>query len=1101
MKKFLLVIFSFAFVLNAWAQERAISGKVTAVEDGLALPGVNVVLKGTTVSTVTDANGKFSLSVPATGGTLVLSFIGFKSQEQEVGERSVIDVQLETDVTQLSEVVVNAIGDETPKDKLGSSSATVGGSAVVSSGETGLINGMAGKAPGLTITRNGGDPGAGSYIQLRGQSTITGDLQPLIVIDGMPMYNSSLTTNSVGDTQQQSRLNDLNPNDIASIEVIASASGAALWGSRAANGVIVIKTKKGKNTHGKLNITYAGTVSVDKVNKMPELQTTFGQGLNGNYGYGSSSSYGDIIAARAGGADTPSGTAYAQFPDGTKRFATASGTAANPHGGKNSTETFDHRKDVFRTGHYIEHDITLSGGNDRSQFYLSYDNLSQQGIIKASSDYNKNGVRVNFSTALTDKLHVTTNADFTNVTSNRIQQGSNISGLLLGQLRTAPDFDNTNYIGTYYNASGLATLGSEITYRSPIGASGPGYDNPLWTIHRNKSYDVVNRFLGNVELTYDVLDWLSLRGNSGIDTYTERRSYFGDSRSAANLGGSYTEQYIQESQWNTNLYATAKKTFSDKFFGSFLVGFNYNTRQFNNVGANITQFIIPDAPPNLSNANPANSTPFNAANTVKTSAGFAQINAEYANQLFLAVTGRAESASTFGPLAQSLFYYPSASLAWQFSKMTGTNDFFSFGKLRTSYGVVGKQPDPYLNQTLFGITNYTDAYGGTLVGSNYGVGGYSISTIAGNQHIRPERKHEFEVGTDLRFFGDKVSFSATAYTNKTTDVILQTQVAPSSGFTNTIANAGVIQNKGLELSLGVTWLRLSNGFTWSSNAIWSAYRNKVVDLAGAQYVFLAGFTDGSSVATKGQPLGTLWGSYYDRGSDGKLILDSHGFPTVAASPGAIGNPNPNYRASLGNTFTYKGFNLYVLFEAMVGGQMWNGTRGALVNFGVAKSTDQVTKLSAADAATIVTDDGHTIAALAASSANTLHNRATVNADGSYSFRGTVTDFGGGKVAVDQYWNQNGGSGFLINQPFVESMTWARLREVTLSYSLNSAAFRTATKLQSVTFGVTGRNLFLWTPYKGIDPDTNLTGTTNGRGIDYFQNPNTRSILFKLLISY
>jgi len=347
MKKFLLMCFSFGFALSVWAQDRVVTGKVTA-EDGSALPGVNVVIKGTTNGTVTDADGGFKLSVPSSGGTLVFSFIGMTTSEEEIGARSVVDLQMKSDARQLQEVVVNAIGETRSKDKLGVAATTVTGNSVVQSGESGVINGMAGKAAGLSITRNGGDPGAGSYIQLRGQSTITGDLQPLIVIDGMPMYNSTLGAdngaNQVGGTQQQSRLNDINPNDIASMEILKSASAAALWGSRAANGVIVITTKSGKNTQGKLQATYTGTMSFDMVNKMPELQTTFGQGTNGRYrsnGSGNNLSYGDIISQRAGGADTYNtavGQPYVEFPDGTKRYNIASGTSANvnPHGGKNS---------------------------------------------------------------------------------------------------------------------------------------------------------------------------------------------------------------------------------------------------------------------------------------------------------------------------------------------------------------------------------------------------------------------------------------------------------------------------------------------------------------------------------------------------------------------------------------------------------------------------------------------------------------------------------------------------------------------------------------------------------------------------------------------
>lgn len=1100
MKKVVLMCVSLAFALGVWAQERTITGKVTA-DDGSTLPGVNVLVKGTSNGTVTDADGMFKITVPGTGGVLTFSFIGMMTQEQEIGARAVIDVQMVADAKQLQEVVVNAIGETRSKDKLGVAPATVNGAAMVQSGEANLVNGMAGKATGLTITRNGGDPGSGSYIQLRGQSTITGNLQPLIVIDGMPMNNDTFgadnSANQVGGTQQQSRLNDLNQADIANVEILKSAAAAALWGSRAANGVIVITTKRGKNSGGKVSVSYTGTVSFDQVNKMPELQTTFGQGSGGSFNTASSASYGDIIAQRAGGNDTPTGSAYVQFPDGTTRYAIAPGTSGSPHGGKNSKNVYDHTKDVFQTGHYIDHNISLTSGNDKTQFYVSYENMQQQGIIKVRSDYDKNVARLNVVTQVTPKLNIRASANFNNIRSNRAQQGSNTSGILLGELRTAPDFNNQLYYGTAYDASGNPTFNKQITYRNPIGANSlPGYDNPLFTINKNTSFSVVNRFIGNVELNYDLTDWLSLKGNTGIDTYADRRTDYYDPQSAAFISGSYTEQIYQNSQFNTNLYANARKKFSDFFQGSMLLGFNYNNLQFNQVGATSTNFIVPYAPPNLQNSPPSNRSAFNSASTQRTSAVFTEINGEFANQVFITATGRAESASTFGPQAQSVFFYPSATAAWQFSKMTGTSDFFTFGKLRGSYGVVGKQPGPYLNLTTFGPQSYVDFYGGTLTATSYGVGGYAISTQAGNPKIRPEKKHEVEGGFDLRFWNDRIQLSATAYYNRTTDAILGTQVSPSSGFSSTIANAGIIDNKGAEISLGVDWLKLQNGFTWSSNLIWFANRNNVVDLAGAQYVFLAGFTDGASVATKGMPLGTIWGTYWDHNANSSLNLDQYGFPQISSSTGAIGITQPNYKISLGNTFSYKHLSLYILFDAQVGGQMWNGTQGALYNFGTAKNTATLTTVSSADGG-LKNIDGNSLQDLV----NAGSNRVTVNSDGSYTFRGTVQNFGGGRVIADQSFYTTTGSGFNVNAPFVQNATWTRLREATLSYSLNSPEFRSATKLQSVTLSLTGRNLLLWTPYQGIDPDTNLTGSSNGRGLDYFQNPNTRSVIVKLAITF
>src|SRR6218665_2644356 len=1093
-KKLLVLLCATFLSLVATAQHREISGTV-AGSDGAPLPGVNVTVKGTTAGTVTDAEGKYKLKV-AEGSTLVFSAVGMVSFETPAGARAVIDVALEEDVKQLDEVVVNALGEKRSRDKMGVAIPVVSGKSITESGETGLINGLAGKAEGLIITRNGGDPGAGSYIQLRGQSTISGSVQPLIVIDGMPMFNSNIdgsaTTGSannttyggsVGGAQQQSRMNDLNPADIANVEILKGASAAALWGSRAANGVIVITTKKGRNTNGKADVSYTGSLSLDQVNKMPELQTRFGQGLDGRFSYGNRVAYGDIIADRTGGNDSPppqtptakppppppppAGTAYVEFPDGSRRYATANGTAANPHGGKNSRDVFDHAQDIYGIGLTQDHALNVTGGSERNQVLVSYANTNQKGIVKANSDYKRNVIRVNFQTLLTSKLSARFNVNYTNIRSNRAQSGSNLSGILFGQLRTPPDFDNSQWIGAYYDPAGIRTVGKHVAYRSPIGAlSNPVYDNPAWTMNRNKNYSVVNRFIGNMELKYDWNSWLTLKLNSGLDTYTDHRTDFIDAQSAGSPGGRYTDLTIFESQWNTNLYAIASRKFSSDFTGSVTAGFNYNAMQYNSVGASVAKFIVPVAPPNLANSPGANRTPFNRAETTKTSAGFFELNGDFLNQLFVTITGRAETASTFGPEAQSLFFYPSVTAAWQFTKLIGRNDIMTFGKLRASFGVVGKQPDAYLNLTKYSEQLAANSWGPRLSGSAYGAGGYATSARAGNPKIKPERKQEFEIGADLRFFKDRITFSATAYENKTTDVILSTQVAPSSGYSERTGNAGMIENKGLEFNLGGSWIKRPEGFSWSSNFIWSAYRNKVLDLAGAQYVFLGGVTDGFSAAVKGQPLGVQWGKYWETDENGKYILDKYGFPQIGANTGVIGNPNPDFRAGAGNNVGYKNFNLYFLFETSAGGQMWNGTRGALYTFGTAKETERLTTVSAADAANLRIADGTVLANVRAGRATQdggPQGSVQRNGDGTYSFRGTVEDFGGGRVALNQYFYQNAGSGFNVNKPFMESATWTRLRELTLSYSLNSKNFRQFSKLTSVTLAVTGRNLWLWTP--------------------------------------
>jgi len=371
--------------------------------------------------------------------------------------------------------------------------------------------------------------------------------------------------------------------------------------------------------------------------------------------------------------------------------------------------------------------------------------------------------------------------------------------------------------------------------------------------------------------------------------------------------------------------------------------------------------------------------------------------------------------------------------------------------------------------------------------------------VQGNSLLKPEIKTEFEFGGDFRLLNDRLTLGVTYFTNEVKDVLLPIALAPATGFTNKTGNAATLENNGIEIELGGDVVRIGD-FKWNLYGNWSRIRNKVTSLSGTESLVLAGFTGTSSRAVVGQPVGVLWGTDFLRDADGKLVLESGGFPQASPTESVIGNPNPEWRGGVGSMFSFKGFSLNVLFEHSHGGQIWGGTRGAMFNFGTHADTDHEVTLSAAEAATL------------RNYTNTIANYGTgasdfgypyhPNADGSYTIRGYVTDFGGGKVVIDEAWYTGLGSGFgPVSSQFIESAQWTRLRQATLGYSLNSSAFRKATKLSSVDFSITGRNLFLWTDFKGNDPETNLTGPTNGRGLDYFNNPATKSWVFSIKISY
>ncbi len=1104
MKRFLLTYLVVLVTFAVQAQDRVITGKVTSSEDGSVIPGANVVLKGTSNGTVTGADGTYRLTVPS-GGTLVFSFIGMQTQEEVIGERSVIDLGLKSDVQQLNEVVVTAIGEKVDRDKFASSISTVQGGNVAKSGETGVLQGLTGKTAGVLITRNGGDPGAGAYIQIRGQNTINGNAQPLFIVDGIPVNNSNEYTNPFAGGQlsgagnsivTQSRINDINPEDIASMEVLKGASAAALWGTRAANGVIVITTKKGQDSKGKVNVSFKSTVSFDEVNKMHPLQTVFGNGTNGHYAFNNRNSWGDLIADRKGGSDTPTGSAYVQFADGTKRYevpsgsgvswdgtnATPNGGPVDAHGGKNDRSTYDHQKDVFQTGHFVDNNLTISGGNARTNFLMSYSNLTQQGVIKNFSDYMRNSARINVSSQFTDWLRASASASYMGTFSTRAQTGDNLDGLMLGGLRTPPDFNNAYYVGTYHDAAGVATPNQHVAYRDQLGASDhPVYSNPLWNINNNKNTTQVDRFIGNMELSADPVSWLNMTGRMGVDYFTDKNNELFPVHSATFPTGFFQLNNTTEKQINMDFFAKASKTFNENFTGTLLGGVNYNDRFRETDHTQITAFTVPDAPTNLNNGLTSNLQAFTYKTRIRTFAYYAQADLQAFNQVFVTLTGRSESASTFA----NSFFFPSAAVAWQFTKLESLKDnsVLSFGKLRVTWGQVGIQPQPYLGQTIAVPGQFLDAFAAGVQSSSavYGsTGGFGQNNIAGNPNLKPERKTEFEVGADLRFLSNRLSLAVTAYSNQTDDVILTLNLPSGTGVDQQNRNAAKIENKGLEIEMGYDIIKKGN-FSWSVTGNWAANRNKVVSLAGSDAQVVPGVgTYGGQSLIEGQPFGVFYGQTLLHDEKGKLILDANGFPQGGTQSEVYGNPNPAWRAGLGTTIAFKGLSLYVLFDKVYGNDFWNGTRGALNSFGVTQETGNLSVATTA----LKTIDGGVIPA-------------------GTRFRGNIQDFGAGPVALTQSWYQTLGTSFGSGNVnlFKEDGGSTRLREVTLAYSIRGQGFRNATKLSSIDFSLTGRNLLLWTNYRGIDPEGNITGASLARGSDWFISPATRSVLFTIKITY
>lgn len=1072
---FLLCFLAIGIMATA---QKTITGTITDA-DGEPVIGATVLIEGTTTGTATGFDGTYSINVPGNDAVLLFSYTGYKDVRMGVGSRTTIDLVMEADVEILDEVVVSALGFTQKKDETGATSSAVKADDIVRNGENTFLNALGGRAAGVQINRSNGDPGAGSTIRIRGANTILGSSNPLIILDGIPISNSTIygggnnvTGGRTGGTTQQSRLNDINPADIESVQILKGASAAALWGSRAANGVLVITTKSGKS--GKPKISFRSSLSIDEVSERIAMQDTWGQGRSGVYSPTRAESWGDYIPDRSGGADVVD-------QSGERFVGDITGRTYYPIDEKNSRETFvDQNWDqAFQQGGFWQNDLTIQGGGDRATYFFSLGRMDQEGIIRRS-DYKRTNLRLNNKFFLADWLTVSSKAGYTRSSSNRIQQSSNTAGLLLGLLRTPPDFDGTDYIGTYIDDDGGTFPNRHRAYRRYLGnAQNPIYNNHGWTVNEQDALTDVSRFTMSVEGNIIPTSWLQVTLRGGVDSYEDKRDYFFPIGSGGDRNvGIYAEDVINEQEVNFDAIARANFRLSDAIDLNATLGWNINDRQRRINTSSITGFLVNSRKQttDLNTAAEASAVD-NTQRFIRSNRGYGVLNFGILDEIFVSVSGGLEAAST----VDGTFFYPAADVAWQFTKtVVQTSDFLSFGKLRASYGQVGVQPLPHRFQTLaeggFSYSTYSDPINVSLFG-----GGFRVDDDQGNPNLKPEIKTEWEVGLDFRFFRDKLSLSATYYQNEIQDILLNLDLTPSSGFDTRYANAGAMENVGFEAE--IDWSAIStDDFTLGVFANFNANENTVTDLSGTESLVLAGGSV-SSRAVQGEPLGALFGTGSLTNPDGSFDLNEDGFPQITPNPIVLGDPNPDWRGGIGFRIGYKGFALNALIEHSQGGLFSPRSLWVLRRFGTTAETANLIESTPQD----------------------LVNYAGDVVPAGSRVRGNIMDFGAGPVLLDETWYRTGiGGGFGDNQAYnfsLKDATFTRLRELTLSYTLNSNWLRDKTKLSSITFSATGRNLFLINEIEGIDPEINQSGVTNGFGLEYFTNPTSRSFIFSISINY
>tara|TARA_R110000796_G_scaffold252557_1_gene387758 strand:+ start:160984 stop:164181 length:3198 start_codon:yes stop_codon:yes gene_type:complete len=1065
MKKMLLTIVMIVFAsFCALAQDRTVTGKVTD-ELGLPLPQVSVYLKGATASGVpTDADGNYRLSVPQAGGILVFRFLGYVTREVQIGSQNTIDIQLSPAVTDIGEVVITAVGIETNKASLGYSIENVNPDDILAAKETNLVNALSAKVAGVSVVSSSGSPGASANIRIRGNTSIGGNNSPLFVVDGVPIDNSS-SGNGVGGVDNSNRAVDLNPNDIAAMTVLKGPAATALYGIRAANGAIIITTKSGEL--GTPRIKFSTSVTVDEINKFPELQTEWAQGAT--------VSRGGVYGLEWRGPHTFEGNSWGprisdlEF-DGSD-YAFDKGGQLVPKGTGNGVpaRAYDQR-DFFRKGYTVDNNISIEGGTENVKYFFSGGNLYQQGVVP-NADFERTTFRMNLNMKLDEKLSVGASGSYINSGGSRIQRGSNVSGVMLGLLRNTPTFDLGNgkkgQDAADDPASYILPDGSQRSYRAGI------YDNPYWAANKNPFNDEVNRIIGNVNATYKLADWASIMYKVGLDQFTDERLYALDINKSFNGAvrnlGSVNQETRTSSNVNHDVILNLNKSFNEDWKTSGTFGFNYYKRLFTTKGAAGTTL----AAPNYYNiANATDITAFEGISERRLSGLYGNINVGWRDQVFLNYSGRNDWSSTL-PAGDNSFFYQAISLGWAFTETFDlSNSWLSYSKLRASWGEVGNDAPLYATTSYFNSAgNGGDGFIGGTGFPAFGLNAFERSTQLGNNKLKPESTATLELGLEAELFKGIVSFDVTYYNAETVDQIVSVQVPASSGYTSLVQNAGVISNEGWEIEAGFKILNKSD-FTWNLDANFTKSETIVKELAeGIESITLAGFTSTSSRVVVGQPYGAIYGNGLLKHDNGKLLIGANGYPILDPKEGVYGDPNPDWIAGIRNTWSYKNLSLSALIDIRQGGDVWCGTCGIMDYFGTSKLSGDLRDQT-------VVFDG-------------------VLADGSVNTR-EVPYYDTSLPTSANYFQRYGFGG--TTEQSVYDGSWVRLRELTLGYSLPQSLI-SSLKITNARVQLTGRNLWLSTDYPGVDPETNLTGASNGIGLDYFNMPNTRSYALTISITF
>ncbi|MCK5134289.1 MAG: SusC/RagA family TonB-linked outer membrane protein [Bacteroidales bacterium] len=1082
MKKVLSFLLLMALgILTLLGQAREVTGTVVSADDGGPLPGVTVAVKGTSIGAISDMNGEYQLTVPDNAEIIVFSFVGLLKQEITISGQNQVDVTMESDLMHIDEVVVTAMGIRKEKKALGYSVQELNESQISGAKNMDVSKSLQGKIAGVTVKQSSGMPGATSHVTIRGNVSLTGSNQPLYVVDGMPIASNKAFTENVGEgTNPSSRIVDLNPEDIESISVLKGATASALYGLRAANGVIVITTKSGSAARmagKKTLVTVNSSFTSDQISRLPELQSTYGQGNGGLLNLWSSGSWGPRIDTLQN-YQSQEENLYFDNP-----YETFDGSAPTQ-----VPRVYNNQEDFFQKGYTFTNSVDISSASDRASYSIGAGRTNQKGIIETTG-MTRNNAKFNGNFILGDKWSASVSANVSTVDIDKIPGGSNLANPLFTVYFAPRTYDMTNkpfeHDSNPYN---------QYHYRFAM-------DNPYWALKHSNYNEVTDRFFGNAAINFQPFDWMRINYRVGLDRFLTTghevislgsggagRGYpeFGILEPA---GGQVDDYTYQRQELNSNASISIIKDFGDIGL-DMVIGnefYDITTKTHSMTGTNITIGGFDHI------SNTGAQTVFQELTRQRVVGFYGSATVDYVSMLFLTVTGRNDVVSNM-PSGNRSYFYPSVSLGFVFTELDFMQDqqILPFGKIRASYSQMGQAGALFATKTLFTSKEDSESLGSGFLNNDFtfpyqSYPAFTLQSTLLSDQLRPQNVTTYEIGADLRFYQNRLGIDYSYYYVNATDQIFNVPLASSSGFRSEYRNAGELESKGHEVVLSVVPIRTGGGFEWEMLVNFANNKNMVLELApGVERVQTGfqNFTSTGAFAYAGQPYPVIFGSSYVRDENDRIVVDSreivagnpnpfYGMPLQDGEEKILGKVNPDWDASLTNILRFKGFTFTAQFNYSKGGFISSGLNALLRNYGA----DQVT------------EDRETL-------------RMEPNAVKGYRDQATgdLIIEGDNDIEIlmgEDYWST---VQWNIGESRIFDKTLLRLREVVISYDMPQRWF-TSSFISSISVFANGRNLALWTDYPNFDPESS---TAEGNGIgafEYVSLPNTRSFGGGLKITF